>query len=119
MKHLNKIFAVTLVASSLTGATVYAQTKNENNGNDAKAIMTANVDVYNALEIALQQVPGKVTSAEFEQEDGVKVWEIEVLADNGKAYDLVIDANTGKISKQAQDDNDSGESRNENEEHDD
>jgi len=118
MKHLKKIVAVSLIASSLAGATFYVQAK-EQQRNDAEAILTANVNAYNALEIALTQVPGKVTRAEFEDENGVGAWEVEVLADNGKIYDLVIDANTSKISKQTLDDNDNGKNRNEDDERDD
>ncbi len=102
MNNLTRFVAAGLVAGGLATTTWLVQAGNAED-NDAQAVKRANVTLYNALDIAQQHVPGTVSRAEFEQEDGLPVWEVEVLADNGQVYDLEIDARTGEVVKQSLD----------------
>jgi len=113
MKHLNKIVAsMVLVGMVLLGAlagTAYiAQAKNSES-EDARAVTQATVSMNKAIEIAQQQVPGDVVGAEFENEDGQILWEVEILAANKEVYELEIDATSGKVLKQKKDHDDDDE----------
>ena len=100
-----KIAATIIVASGLA-VTTYLVQAHEANSNDADIIKQANVTLYNAVEIALQQVPGSVVATSLENEGGKGRWEVEVLAKNNQVYDLDIDADSGKILKQEKDERD-------------
>lgn len=50
-----------------------------------------------ALEIALAEVPGEVQEAELDREDGMQVYEIEILTADGVEMEVEINADTGEI----------------------
>lgn len=63
-----------------------------------------------AMSIALQTVPGSVTGTELESEDGVTLWEIEILDGSKQTVELAIDANTGEVlANHSGDDRDEGD----------
>lgn len=76
-----------LILTAGAAGTVWAQTANE-----ATALTEDQ-----AIEIALAEVPGTVQDTELEREDGVMVFEIEILATDGTEMEVEIDANTGTI----------------------
>ena len=96
MKLIAKTIAVIVIGSGLvvTGLVVHAETKK------AAAIAAASVTMENAVEIALQTVPGDVIGAEFELEHGQAVWEVEILAASQQFYELEIDATSGQLLRQ-------------------
>lgn len=49
------------------------------------------------IEIALLEVPGEVTDIELESEDGMQVYEVEVVAADGEEFEVEIDAETGDV----------------------
>jgi uncharacterized membrane protein YkoI len=51
------------------------------------------------LAIAVQRVPGDVIKVELEREKRVLIYEIKVLAKNGRVRELEIDARTGVVLK--------------------
>lgn len=61
-----------------------------------------------SLESILQQVqkdfPGRVIEVELEEEDNAYVYEIELVDKDNVAWELEIDAKTGKVLKHEQDD---------------
>lgn len=57
----------------------------------------ANLDMVQAIEIALKEVPGTVQETELEKEDGKQVYEIEILTADGQEMEVEIDAETGAI----------------------
>lgn len=60
-----------------------------------------------AIEIALAEVPGDVQEAELETEDGVQIYDIEVLTADGVEMEVEINAETGMILEiDAEDDDD-------------
>lgn len=50
-----------------------------------------------AIEIALAEVPGEVKETELESEDGLQVYEIEILTAEGKEMEVEIHAGTGEV----------------------
>lgn len=50
-----------------------------------------------AIEIALQEVPGTLDDIELEEENGIKVYEVEIEVDDETEAVVVINAYTGKI----------------------
>ena len=101
MKTSRKLLGSAVVAAAAialgTTAAVHA---------DDKAVDPASVelDMAAASAIALGAVPGSVTEAELEDEDGVIVWEMEILAEDGKEYEVTIDANSGSVLETELDD---------------
>ena len=56
------------------------------------------------LEKVKAKVPGKVIEVELEVEDGILVYDLKVLARNGRVKEIEVDAATGKILKVEDDD---------------
>lgn len=50
-----------------------------------------------AIEIALQRVPGEVVKAELEFDDGTLLYEIEIRTSQGVKYEVKVDAVTGQV----------------------
>ena len=57
------------------------------------------ISMDQAMQIALQQVPGQVVKAELEVEHGIVIYEIEIRTHEGHKYEVEIDANTGNVLK--------------------
>ncbi|NVK31135.1 MAG: PepSY domain-containing protein [Gammaproteobacteria bacterium] len=55
------------------------------------------LDLMQASELALAQVPGDIQSLELEKEDGKIVWEVKVASADQQRHKLIIDANTGEV----------------------
>ena len=55
-------------------------------------------------ELALQKRPGRVVELELEREHGRLVYEVEVHDEAGKEWKLSLDAATGEVLADAQDD---------------
>lgn len=50
-----------------------------------------------AMQIALQQVPGQIVKTELEFDDGVLIYEIDIRTSEGHKYEVKVDANTGSV----------------------
>ncbi|MCY9580354.1 PepSY domain-containing protein [Paenibacillus alvei] len=57
-----------------------------------------------AKKIALQQVSGKVIHIDLDSDNGMLKYEVIVMTDQGKVYEVEIDAGTGKVLKVEQED---------------
>lgn len=93
MKATRTLIAALVAGAGLAGLGSYALA-----GKDG-AIDPATLPITQeqAMSIALQSVPGSVTGTELESEDGVTLWEIEVLDGSNRTVELEIDANTGDV----------------------
>lgn len=49
------------------------------------------------IEIALAEVPGEVQETELEREDGVQVYEVEIMSAEGQEMEVKINANSGEV----------------------
>lgn len=59
-----------------------------------------------AIEIALLEVSGEVQEAELENEDDMKLYEIEIVDANGQEFEIEIAADTGAVIKVETEDHD-------------
>ncbi|WP_236035062.1 PepSY domain-containing protein [Alkalihalobacterium elongatum] len=57
------------------------------------------ITVIEAIQIALNKVPGQVVEVELEIENGFLVYEIEIITPLGFKYEVEVDVYTGKILK--------------------
>ncbi|TQS75291.1 hypothetical protein DX933_07095 [Ornithinibacillus gellani] len=55
------------------------------------------ITIEEAMQIALQRVPGEVVKVELETEQGRLVYEVEIMTANGVKYEIDVDANSGTI----------------------
>ena len=99
---MNKTFVAggALAGLVLTGAvagTVSAQTAADATG----------LSEEQAIEIALLEVPGDVEEVELEKDDGVMIYEIEILGADGQEFEVEIAAADGTIIEiEVEDDHD-------------
>ena len=106
MKNLNKKLAALLVGGTFVGATLVAQA---HESEDMTAVTSAAVTLESAVMYAKEAVPGTAAKAEFEDEHGQLVWEIEIVNAKGQVYDVTVDAKSGKIVNKELDKADSDE----------
>jgi hypothetical protein len=64
------------------------------------------ISIKDAKLIALGRIPGKIMDAEFEKEHGRLQYAFDILGDDGKTYDVEIDAITGEVLQAKLDDDD-------------
>lgn len=107
MKRKIAIAAVTaavLVAGGTATAVAFADDDDRAAGSGAA---TARVSVGDAASSAVRAVPGTVTEAELDDEDGGPVWELDVYGADKAWHDVTVDAGDGEVTgKHASDDHD-------------
>ncbi len=94
MKHVNEFVAALLITGGLA-ATTYTGQVNASDNVDAKAVLNVHMPVTGAVAIALQNVPGTPVAVELEREDGVLLWDVEILDNNQQVMEFEIDAMSG------------------------
>jgi len=57
----------------------------------------ATLPLARALDLAAQHLPGEVLKVELENKHGRSIYEIKVLAANGRVREIELDARTGKV----------------------
>lgn len=75
----------------------------------AKLAKKAKITKEQAQAIALKEVPGEIIESEIEKENGILVWGFDIRRDDGKIWDVEIDAKTGKVLKSEEDTEDEDE----------
>lgn len=55
------------------------------------------IDIIEAINIAVQRVPGEVVSAELDTKSGMQVYEVEIVTAQGVKYEIDVDRQTGNI----------------------
>ncbi|OLO28239.1 hypothetical protein BTR23_17945 [Alkalihalophilus pseudofirmus] len=55
------------------------------------------MSIEEAIQIALQHVPGLVVEVELDMENGFLVYEVEILTPLGIKYEVDVDVMTGRI----------------------
>ena len=76
------------------------------------------MDEDKAVEIALVEVPGTVQDVELDDEDGVPIYEVEILSTDGQEYEVEIAADTGAVVEVETEDEDDDDDH-EDDDHDD
>ncbi len=57
------------------------------------------ISIDDAMTIALEQIPGEVVKVELDTENGLLVYEVDIVTMEGLKYELEIDAQSGAIVK--------------------
>lgn len=57
------------------------------------------ISIDDAMTIALEQVPGEVVKVELDTENGILVYEVDIITMQGIKYEVEIDAQSGAITK--------------------
>ncbi|MGW1104403.1 PepSY domain-containing protein [Streptomyces sp. NPDC002540] len=117
MKRKIVIAAVTAaVLAGGTAATAVAFADDDGHDRGARSSAasgnTARVAVGDAVAAAVGAVPGTVTEAELDDEDGGPVWELDVYGSDKAWHDVTVDAGSGKVlGRHASDDKDDDHDR--------
>jgi len=90
--------AITLLVAGLSVSAI-ADSKDT-----TAAQQNAAISLTQAVSIAEKATGGKKTDVEFELEDGVAIYEVEIDLPDGSEIELDIDANSGVILSQETDD---------------
>lgn len=117
MKNLSTLAKSMIVALSIAGvgaaaiAAPVSNTKAVTSSSEAVSAMQSKISLTQAIDIAKQNAKGDLVSAEFDYDDDDDdgktkgavsgEYEVEFVA-NGTAYEVKIDANTGKVLKTEQ-----------------
>ncbi|WP_406497465.1 PepSY domain-containing protein [Streptomyces sp. NBC_00846] len=109
-----KIVIAAVTAAVLVGggaATAVAFADDDSHDRDTRSSAasgsTARVTVGDAVAAAVGAVPGTVTEAELDDEDGGLVWEVDVYGSDRAWHDVTVDAGNGKVlGKHVADDDD-------------
>lgn len=84
----------------------------EDQGNEAaesKQLQSlARIDQTTAEQAALEAVPGTVKDTELENENGFVVYGVEIAGNDGKTYDVKVDAGNAKVLQQEVEGTDEG-----------
>ncbi|MFB7007189.1 MULTISPECIES: PepSY domain-containing protein [unclassified Streptomyces] len=102
MKRKIVIAAVTaavLVGGTAATAVAFADGDGHDRGARSSAASgdTSRVAVGDAVAAAVGAVPGTVTEAELDDEDGGPVWELDVYGSDKSWHDVTVDAGNGKV----------------------
>lgn len=55
------------------------------------------ISIEDAMDIAMEQLPGEVIKVELDTENGRLVYEVDIITAQGIKYEIEIDAQTGRI----------------------
>ncbi|WP_330434865.1 PepSY domain-containing protein [Streptomyces sp. NBC_00825] len=116
MKRKFVIAAVTAaVLVGGTAATAVAFADDDSHDRQARSSVksgdTARTDVAQAVAAAVRAVPGTVTEAELDDEDGGLVWELDVYGSDKVWHDVTVDAGNGKVLGKHTSDDDGDDDR--------
>ncbi|MFJ2703012.1 PepSY domain-containing protein [Streptomyces sp. NPDC087428] len=113
-----KIVIAAVTAAVLVGggtATAVALAGGESHGpadrSSTASDGSARVTVGDAARAAVGAVPGTVTEAELDDEDGRLVWELEVYGSDKSWHDVTVDPGNGKVLGQHVDHDDDSDRR--------
>ncbi|WP_371606132.1 PepSY domain-containing protein [Streptomyces sp. NBC_01213] len=86
----------------------------DNDDRDRHAPRSAAVSLDAAVKAALGERPGTVTSVDLDDDDddgerGAPRWDVDVAGKDGKQHELHVDAKSGKVTVDQDDDNDDGD----------
>ena len=85
------------------------ENEEEDSQNQDKLAKQAKITEDEAINTALEKVPGTVNEIELEVENGTVVYEIEVLSTDGTEQEVIVDAQTGEVLKVEADDDENEE----------
>lgn len=99
MNTSRKLVAALVSIVSLAGIGSYAAADGKK-ANDTIAVTQVPVTQDQAVNIALQSVPGTVRATDFDTDNEAMLWEVEIVDSAGQVFDVEINANTGDVVSQ-------------------
>lgn len=105
MNTSRKLIAALVAGVSLAGIGSYAAADGKKSS-ELLDVTQVQISQNQAVDIALQNVPGTVRSTEFDSDKDMKLWEVEIIDSTGQAFDVEINANTGEVVSQKADEAD-------------
>ncbi|MER5275541.1 PepSY domain-containing protein [Streptomyces sp. NPDC002809] len=101
------VIAAATAAVLVGGGAATAMAFTDDGGRAADGGAAARVTALEAASSAVRAVPGTVTGAELDDEDGGQVWELDVYGSDKVWHDVTVDAGSGRVlGKHTSDDND-------------
>lgn len=91
---MNKIIAGNVIAGLIFATGIVGVASAQSAKQD---VQTPTLDIVKAIEIAKAEVPGLVIEAELDDDDGVQIYEVEIVNANGIEMEVKINAETGEI----------------------
>ncbi|TXS38102.1 PepSY domain-containing protein [Streptomyces sp. OR43] len=102
-----KIVIAAVTAAVLVGGTAATAVAFADDDSRTAGGATARVSAGEAAASAVRAVPGTVTEAELDDEDGGPVWELDVYGSDRVWHDVTVDAGNGEVlGKHTSDDDD-------------
>lgn len=102
---MKKLVCILLFVLALAPAPARADNDERERADLEQAVRKGELLALSAiLEIVTPKIDGRILEIEFEYEDGVPVYEIYVLAGDGRRLEYEIDARTAEILKLDNDD---------------
>lgn len=78
----------------------YVQNQHWQNGNYTNQYSRySRISIDDAMTIALERIPGEVVKVELDTENGLLVYEVDIINMQGVKYEVEIDAQTGEVIK--------------------
>ncbi len=99
MNTSRKFLAALVSVVSLVGIGSYAVADGKKSS-DPLAVTKVPISQDQAVNIALQSVPGTVRATDFDNDNEGMLWDIEIIDSTGQAIDVEINANTGDVVSQ-------------------
>ena len=94
------VFVAAVLGAGGVGYAVRDSSERREHREDARSVEhgpAARLALEDALKIAVEQVPGEVVKVERDDEHGIEVFEIKVLATNGRVREVTLDARDGRV----------------------
>lgn len=94
----------TETSETSTSAGTTSESTSSKESSSTKTVVAPDVTAEEAVDIALERVPGVVVGIELEGRKGDPMWEVVVRSEDGAGTELKIDATTGEILKEESED---------------
>jgi uncharacterized membrane protein YkoI len=89
-----RCFASVVVAAFLGCAST---TSHHGHAEELPLLKASKIDVTDAIKAALAKAPGRVIDTEIHSKQGRTVWEVDVVAADGKVVEVDVDATSGQV----------------------
>ncbi len=97
---LSMTLAAALALSAVAGPALSGESKkHDHDAARAALAQGAILSLPRVLAIAGREVPGDVLKVELEDDDGRLIYDLKILARNGRVREVEIDAKTGAVLK--------------------
>ncbi|ALC27480.1 PepSY domain-containing protein [Streptomyces sp. CFMR 7] len=101
-----------VTVDATTGKVLKTRQDDDNDDRDRHAPRSAPVTLNAAADAALKTAPGRITSIDLDDDDddgrrgNVLRWDVDITGKDGKHHELKVDAKTGKVTVDRDDDGD-------------